>query len=176
VGLDPVSCWVGAITGWTTWELGQDEAGKQQLRRTIELEPNFYLPWSVLSIVHCDEGKFAEAVAEAEEGVRLSAGLPVARGWLAHALAMAGRQAEALAIVDQLQELSRQRYVPAAPRAWAFMGLGDRDRAIEWLEKGCEQHDSGLPHLGIYRAFKPLHADPRFRDLLRRLNLLPWLD
>jgi tetratricopeptide (TPR) repeat protein len=125
----------------------------------------------VLSLVHCHEGKFAEAIAEAEEGVRLSAGLPPARGWLAYSLAMAGRKGEALAIVDQLEELSRQRYVPAAARAWAFMGLGDHDRTLEWMEEGYRQRDSGLPHVAMFRAFNPLHPDPRFQDLLRRLGL-----
>jgi tetratricopeptide (TPR) repeat protein len=114
---------------------------------------------------------FSEAIAEALEGVRLSSGLPLARGWAAYALAMAGRQAEALAILDQLEELSRQRYVPAAARVWCYLGLGDLDRAIEWLEHGYQQRDSQLPHVGLLRAFDPLHPDSRFQDLLRRLGI-----
>jgi len=174
--LDPVSCWIGAIAGAVLWELGHEEEGKQQLQKAIELEPNFYYPRSVLSTIHCHEGKFADAVAEAQEGVRLSAGLPLAGGWLAYALAKAGRQSEALAILDQLEELSRQRYVPAAARVWAFLGLGDHDRAIEWLENARRQRDPWLVHVGVLRAFAPLRPDPRFQDLLRRLNLLAWLD
>ena len=174
--LDPVSCWIGFMAGWIICELGQEEAGKQQLQKTLELDPNFFLAWSMLSLIHSSEGKFADAIAEAQEGVRLSAGLPVARGWAAYALGKAGRQSEALAILDQLEELSRQRHVPAIARVWAFLGLGDYDRAIEWLENGCRQRDSMLPHVGLVRAFKPLHPDPRFQDLLRRLNLLAWLD
>jgi hypothetical protein len=52
------------------------------------------------------------------------------------------------------------------------MGLGDHERALEWLEKGYEQHDSYLPHLRVSRAFRPLDPDPRCQDLLRRLGLL----
>jgi len=122
--------------GWITCELGQEEAGKQQLQKTLELDPNFPIPWATLSLVHGYEGKLAEAVAEAQEAVRLSAGAPLTRGCLAHALAKAGRQSEALAILDQLEELSRQRHVPAIARVLAFLGLGDHDRAIEWLENG----------------------------------------
>jgi hypothetical protein len=84
---------------------------------------------------------------------------------------MAGRQAEALAILDELEDLSHQRYVPAAARAWCYLGLGDYERVIEWMEIGYRQRDSGLPHVGLQRAFKPLHPDPRFQDLLRRLGI-----
>jgi tetratricopeptide (TPR) repeat protein len=171
--LDPVSGWNSAIAGFFMCELGQEEAGRRQLRKAIELEPSFFLPWSLLSVVDCHDGKLMEATAEADEGVRLSKGLPVARGYAGYALAMAGRRAEALEILDQLEELSRQRYVPAIARAWCHLGLGDHERVIEWLENGYEQRDSQLPHVRLMRAFRPLHSDPRFQDLLRRLGLLP---
>ena len=169
--LDPVSCWNATIAGWTMFELGQEEAGQQQLQKAVELDPNFFFTRSALSVVHGYEGKFVEAIAEAQEGVRLSSGLPLTRGFAAYALAMAGRQAEAFAILDQLEELSRERYVPAAARVWGYVGLGNHARALEWLETGWRQRDSQLPHMGLFRAFKPLHADPRFQDLLRRLGI-----
>jgi len=169
--LDPVSCWNSSIAGWCLYEIGQEEAGKQHLQKAIELDANLFLPWTASSFVHCYEGKFAEAIAEAAEGVRLSSGLPLARSFAAYALAMAGRHAEARAIVDQLEELSRERYVPASARMWYHVGIGDYERAIEWLENGYPQRDGWLPHLGMFRALKPLHAYPRFQDLLRRLGL-----
>jgi serine/threonine-protein kinase len=170
--LDPVSCWNSTIAGFFFYELGHEETGKLQLQKALELDATFFFTWSVLSILHTYEGKFAEAIAESQEGVRLSAGLPLARGWAAYALAKAGRRSEALAILDQLEELSRQRYVPAAARAWCYLGLGDFERVIEWMEIGYRQRDSGLPHVGLQRAFTPLHPDPRFQDLLRRLGLV----
>ena len=171
--LDPVSCWNSTIAGFFFYELGHEEAGRQQLQKALELDAHFFFTWSVLSILHTYEGKSAEAIAESQEGVRLSGGLPLARGWAAYALAMAGRQAEALAILDELEDLSHQRYVPAAARAWCYLGLGDYERVIEWMEIGYRQRDSGLPHVGLQRAFKPLHPDPRFQDLLRRLGIPP---
>jgi len=169
--LDPVSCWNSTIAGWILCELGRDEAGKQHLQKARELDPSFFYTWSASSVVHCFEGNYAEAVAEAEEGVRLSAGLPLARAWAGYALAMAGRRAAALAILEQLDELSHERYVPAAARAWCHLGLGDHERVIEWLECGYRQRDSWLPHVGLMRAFRPLNPDSRFQDLLRRLGL-----
>jgi serine/threonine-protein kinase len=171
--LDPVSCWNGAIAGWCIHDLGQEEAGKEQLQKALELDPNFHLTWGALAVIHSLEGMPEEAVVAGEKALRLSAGLPLARGWAGYALAMAGRKAEAIAILDQLEELSLERYVPASARAWCLMGLGDHDRVIEWLEKGYEQRDSWLPHVGGFRAFRPLHPDARFQDLLHRLGILP---
>jgi tetratricopeptide (TPR) repeat protein len=169
--LDPVSCWNSTIAGFYFCELGYDEAGKQQLQKALDLDPGFYFTWTVLALVHCHEGRHSEAVGEAAESVRVSSGLPLARAFAAYVLAMAGRQAEALAIVEELEALSRERYVPAAARVWCYLGLGDYERALEWAEIGYQQRDAGLPHAGVLRAFKPLYPDPRFQDLLRRLGL-----
>jgi len=171
--LDPVSAWNCAIAGFFMCELGHEEAGREQLQKAIELDGSFFLPWSLLSTVNCRAGRFSEATAEAEEGVRRSAGLPMARAYAGYAIAMAGRPSEAVAILGQLEELSRQRYVPAIARAWCHLGLGDYARVLEWLEIGYEQRDSQMPHLRLMRAFDPLHSDPRFQDLLRRQGLVP---
>ncbi len=170
--LDPVSCWNSAIAGYFVGELGEEEAGRQLLQRSIELDAGFWLPWSLSSVLRCHEGKFPEAIAEAEEGVRLAAGrLPMTLGYLAYALGRAGRATEARAILDQLEEAASQRYVPAAARALAFAGLGDHDRTIEWLEDGYRRRDSLLPHVGLMRTFTGLRPDSRFQDLLRHLGL-----
>jgi serine/threonine protein kinase/tetratricopeptide (TPR) repeat protein len=171
--LDPVSSWNSAIAGFFMCELGQEDVGRRQLAKSIELDETFFLPWSLLSVVDCGAGKLSEAAAEAEEGLRLSSGLPMARGYAAYALAMAGRPSEAITMLDQLEVLSRLRYVPPIARAWCYLGLRDYERTLAWLEIGFEQRDSQLPHLRLMRAFEPLHADARFQELLRQQGLAP---
>lgn len=171
--LDPVSCWFATLSGFYMCELGQEEAGWQQLQKALDLDAELFLLWSLRSVLHVYEGKYAEAIAEARKGVALSSGLPFARGYEGYALGMAGRQAEALAILDELARLSRERYVPASARALCYLGFGDHEHAIEWLENGYAQRDSYLPHLRLMHVFRPLDPDPRFRDLLRRLGLSP---
>lgn len=171
--LDPVSCWNATMAGYFLYELGQEEEGMQQLQKAFDLDPEFFQIWSLRSLVHCARGDFQEAVAQAQAGVRLSSGLPITRGYEGYALGRAGRRAEALAILNGLEELSGQRYVPPSARIWCYLGVGDHEHAIEWLEKGCEQRDSFLPHVRASRAFNPLDPDPRYQDLLRRLGLKP---
>jgi hypothetical protein len=121
-------------------------------------------------VIDCYEGGFRTRAAE--NGVRLSGGLPMAQAYAGYALAMAGRRADAHAALDQLEDLSRERYVPAVARAWCHVGLGDYERTLEWLEIGYQRRDSHLPHLRLMQAFRPLRPDLRFQDLLRRLGLL----
>ena len=92
-----------------------------------------------------------------------------------HLAAVSGRRAEALKVLDQLTELSKQKYVPAERIAMIYTGLGEKDKAIEWLEKGYDEHSIGGPPVGIKvePEFDPLRSDPRFQDLLRRMNLQP---
>lgn len=169
--LDPVSAWNSSIAGFFLCELDQQEAGRQQLRKAMDLDGQFFLPWSLSSVIDCYQGKMEDAVAEAAEGVRLSSGLPMAHAYSGYALAMAGRRADALGVLDRLESLARERYVPAIARAWCHIGLGDHARTLEWLEIGYRQRDSHLAHVRLMHAYHPLRTDRRFQDLLRRLGL-----
>jgi len=171
--LDPVSCWNATLAGFYLYEMGQKEAGTAQMRKAFDLDAEFFQLWSLQAIVHCEEGRFEEAITEARTGVRLSRGLPGARGYAGYVLGKAGRRAEALENLDELEGLSRERYVPGIAKAWCYLGLGENERVLECLESGYAQRDSHLPHLRIHRAFEPLEPDPRYQDLLRRLGLLP---
>ncbi len=92
---------------------------------------------------------------------------------LAYAYAAAGRRDEALKILDEQQRLAQQRYVSPYNFAIIYTGLGDRDRAFEWLTKCVEQRTLIIFHLKSRPMFDPLRSDPRYRDLLRRMNLEP---
>ncbi len=169
--LDPVSCWYASISGSFLHDLGEEGTGRQQLQKALELEPSFYYTYSMLAVNHSLQGKYEQAIAEAQEGVRLSKRLPLALGYLGYVLGKAGLRTDALAVNNQLEEVSRERYVPAVTRTYCYLGLGDLDRAFEWLEEGYRTRDSLLPHVRAFRMFDPLRPDPRFRDLLRRLGL-----
>jgi hypothetical protein len=95
----------------------------------------------------------------------------MARAYAGYALAQAGRWAAVFTILEQLEDLAREHYVPAIARAWCHVGLGEYGRALEWLEIGDQQRDSHLPHVRFMHAYAPLRSDRRFQELLRRLGL-----
>ena len=74
-------------------------------------------------------------------------------------------------MLDQLSELSKQRYVQLRLKARVYVGLGAKEKAFEWLEKGYTDRSIGA--LKVDPAYDPLRSDPRFADLLRRMNLAP---
>src|SRR5581483_10721358 len=117
------------------------------------------------------ENKNDQAVQEFERGVELSHNDPVAEAYLARAYAHAGRQADARVILDKLTALTRDKYVPPTELAAVYAGLGDTNDAFTWLNRGFEERASALPYLKVERAYESLRSDPRFADLLHRLNL-----
>ena len=86
---------------------------------------------------------------------------------------MAGRRAEALNLLSELEERSKRSYVPSYDVAIVYVGLGDNEGAFAWLEKAYEERCSRLIWLKAEPLFEPLRSDPRFGDLLRRIGLPP---
>ena len=93
---------------------------------------------------------------------------------LGRAYAAAGRRADAQKVLGQaLNEISKRRYVPPMVIAQIHLGLGDKDRAFEWLEKAYADRSINVSTDLKAAAFDSLRSDPRFADLLRRMNLQP---
>jgi len=93
------------------------------------------------------------------------------RAALAHTLGTAGRPVEAGQILDDLTRLAKQKYVAPYFLAGIQIGLGENDRALEYLETAYEEHSNWLIYLHIDPSMDGLRDDPRFQDLLRRVGL-----
>jgi len=114
---------------------------------------------------------FPEAIAELEKAVSLSGGLTTL-GELGLGYAVAGRRDEAMKILEALREEAKVRYVPSRVMAEIHMGLGEKDEAFRWLETAYQERNIDAA-IRVYPIFDPLRDDPRFQDLLRRMNLEP---
>jgi TolB-like protein len=96
---------------------------------------------------------------------------PAVMGVLVRAYAHAGRRRESLRLVDELKRRQQTSYVAAAPFVNAYLGLGDNEQALAWLERAYEEQSNMLQLIKVHPYFDPLRGDPRFVDLVHRVGL-----
>jgi len=169
--LDPLSLIIGDAIGWASYMARRHDDSMEQLRRTVELDPYYPVTYWILGLLLRSIGRFEEAIAEGEKGVTLSGGSPIMRAALAQTLAVAGEQTRANQILNDLVELSRQKYVAPYFFSGIYLGLGQQDRAMDYLQRAYEEHSHWLLYLHIDPSMDSLRANPHFQDLLRRVAL-----
>jgi TolB-like protein/DNA-binding winged helix-turn-helix (wHTH) protein/Flp pilus assembly protein TadD len=146
------------------------EESVRQSRRTLALEPNFAVGHFHLAEALVQERQYDAAIAEFQQAIALSGHLALFDANLAHAYALSGRRADALKIAKDME--ARLDLNPAAARiAMIYVGLGDLDQAMNWLDKAYDARFN--PEILVRPTFDPLRSDARFRELRRRLGLPP---
>ncbi len=168
--LDPLSPMVNQLVGGLLIFARRYDDAIAELRRTLELNPEFYPAHMNLGYAYGQQKHYAEAISEYQKAIALQEGNPGLKAKLARAYALSGKRREALKIASDLRQLSKQRYVSAYDAAQIYTALGDFDRAFVLLEKAYQEHASFLMLLQVEPANDPLRSDPRFQDLLRRMN------
>ena len=171
--LDPLSLIINVAIGWTHYHARQYDQALEQLLRTVELDPNYPMTYWILGLVYRITGRYDLAISAGEKGVNLSGGSPLMRASLAHTYGKAGRAVDARRLLNELTELAKHKYVVPQFFAGIHLGLGDHDRAMEYLEKSCKEHSHWLIYLRLDPSMDDLRGDPRFADLLKRIGLPP---
>jgi eukaryotic-like serine/threonine-protein kinase len=169
--LDSLSLIINVAVGWGFYNARRYDEAIEQLRRTVELDPNYPVTYWILGLLLRKTGCYELAIAEGEKAVKLSGGSPLMRAALAHTFGTAGRTKEAFQILDDLTKLAKQKYVAPYFFAGIHIGLGENDRAIEYLEKSYDEHSHWLIYLHIDPSMDGLRDNARFQDLLRRVGL-----
>lgn len=169
--LDPLSPRTPLQIGMINHLARRNEAALAGAQRALVLDSTFMFAWDRLHWAYHGLGAYDEAIAAAERAVALSGERDHRRrGFLANAYGRAGRRADALAILNDLLELRRTTYVPPTGLAAAYVGLGESEAAIRWLELGYEERDGDMVLLNTFPLWDPLREDPRFRSLLARMR------
>ena len=142
-----------------------------EFRTALALDPTY--SWGHLWIgqAYLPQGMYKEAIDEINQAIRLSNGDTRARATLAHDYAVANRRDDAIKLLDELQQLAKQRYVSPYFIALVYVGLREDDQAFAWLQKAYEEHHPYLTLLKVEPVFDRLRPDPRFVDLVRRVGL-----
>jgi adenylate cyclase len=165
--LDPLrpsnTAWLGGLYVWD----GRPDEGIVEAQKSLELNPDFWPGYFVMYLAYFQKGMHEEEMETARRLIELE---PL-RGnvLLGVTLARTGRRGEALAIAAKLKDAPPTAFQVA----WLHAALGDTDAGIEVLETAYEAHPTALPWIRVHGwdVFDPLRDDPRFQDLLRRMNL-----
>ena len=168
--LDPLSLITNADVGLAFYMARQYDQAIEQCGKTLEMDPHFIVAHECLGRAYLQKRMFEEAISEFQKTVTLSQGKARFIAFLGEAYGMSGKMDEALGLLEELKKRSSQRYVSAYDIARIHLALGKKDHTLDWLKKAYEERVGYLAWLNVDPAFDPLRPDPRFQDLLRRMN------
>ncbi len=145
----------------------------EQCKKVIEMNDKIFHPHVLLAQNLVQKGMYDEAIAEFKKAISLSGGDHDPSGQLGYVYAISGKQNEARKLLDELKEISKKEYITPPAIAVLYTGLGERDPAFEWLERGLRERSPDMLGIKTNPLFNSLHSDPRFADLVRRVGLTP---
>jgi eukaryotic-like serine/threonine-protein kinase len=173
--LDPLSLLVNLQVGWIYLFSGRLDDVVQLARKMLAMEPNFHGAYLQMGMALGAKGEFDEALEVYRKALALGS-YEIALSGVGFYCARSGKRAEAYEVIDRLLETRAKRHIAAFNIARVYAGLGEADETIEWLEKAVAERNGELVFLntktGTGDVFKQtLRDDPRYADLLRRVNL-----
>jgi TolB-like protein/Tfp pilus assembly protein PilF len=168
--LDPLSPRIVSEVGRVLYFARRYDEAILQYEKAFRLEPDSAILHKWLADVYSQKSMFDKALTEIEKAVQLSKGSVFILDDAGYVYAASGRREEAQKVLDQLDELSGEMYVPEYGRAAIYVGLGDKDKAMEWLWKAYKER-CFLTWLKVEPVFDLLRDDSRFNSLLEKLGL-----
>ena len=173
IELDPLSTAVNADLGWDLYFARRYDEAIEQLKKALDLEPNYWVSRVLLGRCYEQTGKPQQAVVEFEKARQIEGSIPEVLAALGHGYALAGRRADALKIIRELQERAKTYFVPSYSIATVYVGLDMKDEAIKHIEKSYEEGSFYMIQLKVDPMLDSLRSDPRFTAVVRRVGHTP---
>ena len=170
VTLDPHSQVLNNHLGIMYRFSGQFERAVEQHKKTLDLAPGFVIALSDLAEDYLSMSMYPEAIASVEKAMSLAGRIPLLIATLGRAYAVSGRKDEAEILLQELQDKGKSEYVLPMYFAAFYGDIGNIDEAFRWLERVYQERHFGMFLLRIPSLWEPLRLDPRFNDLLERMN------
>ena len=168
--IDPLNLRINALEGLLLLHAGQIDEAIARLQKTLELDPNFRIANAFAARAYIEKGMFAEAIAATLKARALAPESSEVKSFGAYALARAGKLNEARAELDEMLKLSVERYVSPYAIALIYNGLGERDKALDYLEKSFAEKDVRMVFLKVEPKWNNLRSEPRFKDLIKQMR------
>jgi eukaryotic-like serine/threonine-protein kinase len=167
---DPFDSMAIGCFGWHELLAGDFQRAAEESRRALALDASNAWALIVMGWAYEQLGRFPEALSAFKNGKGFS---KLRTAALAHVFALSGNRSGAEELLSDLSEKAKSQYVSSYDVAVVHEGLGNADRAFDWLNRAYEEESGFMPYLNVDPRFKSLHADRRFGDLLRRMGLTP---
>src|SRR5205814_10179642 len=167
--LDPLSVIINADLAWTYASAHRLDEAEAQARKTLEIDPRFFLAHYYLGGVQQAKGRLPEAISEFQQAFDLNGDF-YSLAALGQAYARAGKKEQAQKVLARMTEEAKTHHV--APYAWAllYLGLGDKNRALDELENAYQHSDTKyLFVLKVDPLFDGLRGQPRFEALVQKI-------
>ncbi|MBI3416351.1 MAG: tetratricopeptide repeat protein [Verrucomicrobia bacterium] len=168
--IDPLSPMANWYLGWAFLFAGRSDQAIQQLSKAVELDLNAGWVRSFLGRSYLIKGMQQRGIEELEIARRVAPNNPFALGYLGYGYAVADRRSDALKALQSLDVMEKQQYVSRMARVYIYAGLGDKDKAFEWLEKAYQERSDALAWFRLDPEAKNLRSDPRFATLMRKIG------
>jgi tetratricopeptide (TPR) repeat protein len=169
--LDPLSPRINANVGNILYYTREYERALEELEKSKEIFPEHTINYSYMARVYAQLGRYEEAISSHEQSSELRDQSGELSPFLAYIYSLSGKRAEAQKRLNNIIEYSKQNFVPPISIAGVYVGLGEKEEAFFWLEKGYSQNDALLNYLKMDPTFDPLRSDPRYTELLRKIGL-----
>jgi tetratricopeptide (TPR) repeat protein len=168
--LDPLSLYIASLWVQPDYLSGKYDRLLERLRALAETDSTFGPTLVLMGLCNIGKGRVVEAIPLLERGARASDN-SYSKGILGYAYGRANRPADARRVLATLHDRAKQGHVSGYSFAIVHLGLGERDRAFEWLEAAFRRRDEDLIPISVDPLLAPLRGDPRYQSLLARMNL-----
>ena len=169
--IDPASPLVNSALAEVKYYQRDYDGSITQAWKTLQEHPGYpyaelWMAWS-----YREKKMYAESIEILRGAARQSNNNPAFLAQYGHALAVSGDKAGAQQVLAQLRSLSASRYIPEIYVAEIYLGLGDKEQTLNWLEKAFKSRNDRLVYLAVDPIADPLRNEPRFKELLKRIGL-----
>jgi TolB-like protein/Tfp pilus assembly protein PilF len=169
--IDPLCLMANTQAAWSRYVGGDLDRAIERCRHALDLFPEFGPARRLLAAACLGAGDPGEARSILESLLNADGADPIGLSWLAHLRAVDGARAEARQLTTRALSLRACRYVPPFHLALGYVGLEDFDHAFETLQQAWLDRDPALAAIVVEPRFAPLRSDPRYLDLVDRLNM-----
>lgn len=168
IELDPLNPFYQMALSFFLYWAGQYEDAIAQARKTLEMDPNSAISHVLLGLSFLKKRDVAGAIAEFQKAKTPNPGAWY-QGYLGYAYAISGDRTKAEQSLNEIQELAKNHYVSPTTFATIYLGLGETDKCLDWLEKAYQQQDSACWYLNIDQIHDGIREEPRFQTLVKNI-------